>query len=213
MKYLQRVIVCLLTVSTIFAFNSFGQSSEAKKYFRKGKKFVKKEKFNAAKEQFDLMLNAGTADQEHLFLSGVSYYRSKINMENSVVLFEKALQNVPVKKDTIDELLFYTGRAYHFVDRFEEAIVFYNKYKSTLRDNKTGKLLKSEVDHYIEQCNNGTEIMASKNESVVLTKLPPSINTVYSEYVPVLSIGEDMIIFCSRKPFEGEEPIGADDYT
>lgn len=213
MKYLQRVIVCLLTVSTIFAFNSFGQSSDAKKYFRKGKKFVKKEKFNAAKEQFDLMLNAGTSDQEHLFLSGVAYYRSKINMEKSVGLFEKALQNVPAKKDTIDELLFYTGRAYHFVDRFEEAIVFYNKYKSTLRDNKTGKLLKSEVDHYIEQCNNGTEIIASKNESVVLTKLPPSINTVYSEYVPVLSIGEDMIIFCARKPFEGEEPIGADDYT
>jgi outer membrane protein OmpA-like peptidoglycan-associated protein/tetratricopeptide (TPR) repeat protein len=212
MKYLQRVIVCLLTVSTIFAFNSFGQSSDAKKYYRKGKKFVKKEKFNAAKEQFDLMLNAGTADQEHLFLSGVAYYRSKINMEKSVELFEKALQNVPIKKDTIDELLFYTGRAYHFVDRFEDAIVFYNKYKSTLRDNKTGKLLKSEVDHYIEQCNNGTEIIATKNETVVLTKLPPSINSLYAEYVPVLSIGENMIIFCVRKPLAGEEPFGPDDF-
>lgn len=207
-----RFIVCLALL-LITSFASLGQSKDAKKYFKKGKKYSKKERYNNAKEQFDLMLGAGTAKQDHLFHAGVAYYRSKINMEKSVELFETALQNVPEKKDTIPELLYYMGRAYHFVDEFEKGIQFYNLYKGTLKNNKAGKKLVAEVDHFIEQCNNGAEIIAAKNESVELTKLPPEINTTYAEYVPVISLGEDMIIFCARKPKEDEAPIGPDDYS
>jgi outer membrane protein OmpA-like peptidoglycan-associated protein/Tol biopolymer transport system component len=97
------------------------------------------------------------------------------------------------------ELLFYLGRAYHLNSKFDEAIEAFNAY---INEEPLGKNIK-EARLHIGYCNNAKSF-TQKPLPVLLQNIESPVNTPNSEYVPVISSDESMLIYTYR----GERSIG-----
>lgn len=96
------------------------------------------------------------------------------------------------------EMLYYLGRAYHLNNKFDEAIEAFNKYISV----GEGKNVK-EARLHISYCNNAKSF-TQKPLPVKLENIETPVNTANSEYVPVISSDESVLIYTYR----GERSIG-----
>jgi len=96
------------------------------------------------------------------------------------------------------ELSYYLGRAYHLNHQFDKAIEYYNEFKRRLSP-KEFAVRGKELDKYIEECENGKELLTKKTK-VFIDNLGSSINTIYPDYTPVISADEEILFFTSRRP-------------
>jgi hypothetical protein len=92
------------------------------------------------------------------------------------------------------DLAFYLGRAYHMNYKFDEGLAQLNQF--ILRKDVKPKL-KEEARRYIQYCNNGKELM-NNPVKVRISNIGPPVNTRNSEYVPVISSDESMLIYTYR---------------
>ena len=136
------------------------------------------------------------------------YLNSPTYKNKSIPYLEKAVRDV---SDNYKELsqkeahapqssYFYLARAYHLNNEFDKAIEWYKIYKRVLLQNEKKNLDDiQEMDHNIEQCNNGKELVQHP-KNIVVTNLGEGVNTPYPEYSPVVSLDEQTLIFTSRRP-------------
>ena len=96
------------------------------------------------------------------------------------------------------ELSYYLGRAYHLNHQFDKAIEYYNEFKRRLSPKEFADRGK-ELDKYIEECENGKELIKKKSK-VFIDNLGSNINTIYPDYTPVISADEEILFFTSRRP-------------
>jgi len=96
------------------------------------------------------------------------------------------------------ELSYYLGRAYHLNHQFDKAIEYYNEFKRRLSP-KEFAVRGKELDKYIEECENGKELIKKKSK-VFIDNLGSNINTIYPDYTPVISADEEILFFTSRRP-------------
>lgn len=101
------------------------------------------------------------------------------------------------------DLPYTIGKSYQYGLDFENALHFYNLYKTRLtqRAHYDGKdkVLMEEVDKSIQECIHGKELVANPgNFSIV--NIGREINSEFEDYAPVLNEKEDEIIFTSRRP-------------
>lgn len=92
-------------------------------------------------------------------------------------------------------LYYYLGRSYHANYKFEEAINYFKKFLLT----KEGKSNDAEVIRRIQISQNAIQLVLD-TVSTVIENLGPVINSKYSEYSPVITADESMLVFTSRKP-------------
>lgn len=92
-----------------------------------------------------------------------------------------------------NELLLELGKAYQFAYKFKEAISYYNK----CREKASAKLIPL-IDHYIETCENGIELI-KKPINVSFENLGKEINTKYADYYPFVTKDEKTLFFTSRR--------------
>lgn len=102
-------------------------------------------------------------------------------------------------KKNID-IPFYLGRAFMLNYKFDEAIEQFNNY---IAQKKTLPELKELAAQYIENCNNGKEFSAQP-QNVRIENIGQPVNSSASEYVPVISSDESVLIFTYR----GEKSTG-----
>jgi len=90
---------------------------------------------------------------------------------------------------------YYLARCYHLQMKFNDAIKLYQKYKTS-----NGKKLvnNSEIDRYIDISVQAKE-MINNPVDVTIENIGPAINSKYSDYVPLLSADESVLIFTSRR--------------
>lgn len=96
------------------------------------------------------------------------------------------------------ELSYYLGRAYHLNHQFDKAIENYNEFKRRLSPKEFADRGK-ELDKYIEECENGKELLTKKTK-VFIDNMGSNINTIYPDYTPVISADEEILFFTSRRP-------------
>jgi len=96
------------------------------------------------------------------------------------------------------ELSYYLGRAYHLNHQFDKAIEYYNEFKRKLSP-KEFAVRSKELDKYIEECENGKELLTKKTK-VFIDNMGSNINTIYPDYTPVISADEEILFFTSRRP-------------
>ena len=98
-----------------------------------------------------------------------------------------------------EDLDFYLGRAYHYNHRFDDAIAYYEKYDAKLDlSDDLDRMRHNEVARYLENCAVGNALLPDS----ILLKIQnagPAINSVYPDYVPVVSADESMMLFTSRR--------------
>lgn len=98
------------------------------------------------------------------------------------------------------KLTFYLGQVRHLVHQFDEAIAYFETYKNLLKKTDPAYAYNLfEANNFINQCNTGKKLI-SVPLSVEIKNLGNVINTIYPEYVPLISADEKTLIFTSRRP-------------
>ncbi len=100
------------------------------------------------------------------------------------------------------DLEYWIGKSYQYGLDFDNALLFYNRYKDRLsrKPNYAGddKIPMEMVDKSIVECMNGKEFVANPgNFSIV--NIGREINSEFEDYAPVLNEQEDEIIFTTRR--------------
>ncbi len=133
--------------------------------------------------------------------------------------FDKALaipylEFVEKQKDAPKEINYYLGRAYHYSNRFEDAMKSYQKAVATAKfDSKIG----IEPERQIAMCKAGIRLSRSPI-NVKFENMGKDINSPYSDYNPFITADESMLIYSSRRKgniggiVEGDPVITADVY-
>jgi hypothetical protein len=104
------------------------------------------------------------------------------------------------------EALFDLGRAYHFANRFDDAIRVFKQYKEKAGDRSNDK-----VEHEIEMCNNGKELV--KFPVKVSFENLREINSEFPDYYPFTTSSESFLVFTSRrKGNTGASSVEVDGY-
>src|SRR4051812_15662850 len=106
------------------------------------------------------------------------------------------LSEVEQENKKAADIDYYLGRAYMLNYKFDDAIVRFTSYM--IKDKSTPKL-KEEAGLFVENCNNGKGLVKSPID-VKITNLGEPVNSSASEYVPVTSSDESVLIFTYRGP-------------
>ena len=174
-------------------------SGKEKKFVRKGRNAYRKGEYWKAKSYYDKVTQEKPTKPQYWLETGIVYYESQVEREKSIIYFEKALELS--NQDTIPEILYYLGKAYHFNGQYEKAIEYYTLFLNEVKNSKKGMELRQEVIHEIEICNNGVDLRNKKpTKQYTVYNMGENVNSDYPDYVPVVTNQEDLILFCSRRP-------------
>ena len=115
---------------------------------------------------------------------------------------KKYLPDEPAEKHCPELAYFYLAKAYHINNDFQRAIDFFDKFKD-LPGRKNPEIIK-EIEHYKEMCFTALELM--KNPvNCTIKSLGDSVNSIYGDYSPVISVDEDVLMFTSNRKGTGGE--------
>lgn len=140
---------------------------------------------------FEILSDRHPKEMFYKFKLGISYIYKSDEKEQSIKYLSEVYQSAPGTKD----LLYYLGVAHHLNYKFDEALNYFNDYLAT-NPPVNKKVL---VNKYIENCRNG-KIMTQTKFKTEIKNLGPVINSAYSEYVPIISSDESILIFTYKGP-------------
>ena len=225
MKRLKGILVLMLM--SLLVTNSFAQSdSKLVKQADDVYDFSAKE---SAQQIYLMALEENPANVKANFMVGVIYFET-IHKPRGLKYFLKAFElnsqyNPAVLIDDFPlaepeyklSLLYYIGQAYHYSHDFDNAISYYNRYEGEIKKMYASKKISSEMmDAEVEdvkrknyECENGKEFIANPKD-VVIENIGEQINGSYSDYSPVVSADDKVLIFTSRRPGGMTEDVADD---
>jgi len=107
------------------------------------------------------------------------------------------------QEDAPEDIFYELGRAYHYGHDFQKAIIFYESYKKELIFHQEAEKNRDEVqriDRFIQMCRNGLRLVRNPLSNVQVMNLGPMVNGPYSDFSPLISKNEDILIFTSKRP-------------
>ena len=154
-----------------------------------------------ALDQFTQLYNSKPDDLYYKLMMGICLTYDPVQKGKSIDIIEQ----VKLINPEYNLVNFYLGRAYAVNYQFDKATGFFNTFlsRSTSEDDDQ-KLLSVQM---IENCRNAKEILADTIVENVVENLSSIVNSEYSEYVPVISADETVMIFTYR----GIKSLGAND--
>lgn len=196
-----------LTFLLIGLFNSYAQYIEvqdASKAFTKANNLMLNQNYQQAIKLLELADSLDPNNANIHFKLGICYLNSLNGKKKAETYLAKAVQKISLKyKDnTYKErnapsiAWFYLGQAYHFNNKFDQAIEAFNKFRefTDLKDLN----LASEINRQIEYCING-KMLSEAPVAMEVKNLGKNINSAFPEYAPVISADESVLIFTSRR--------------
>jgi outer membrane protein OmpA-like peptidoglycan-associated protein len=148
-------------------------------------------------------IGSGTNNSKISYQTGFCYYKSKDlkTQLNAIPYFEDALKEVKGLPLTI---YLEIGEMYLKNEQLDKALAHFSKYRdSTKPDPKAQAIAKRNI----ESCNNAL-IFMSAPRAVQINSFPGSVNSVYTEYNPVVSADESIMAFTALRPNTGRTRTG-----
>jgi len=219
MNHFLKLVILIFCLPLVL----FGQNGADKKFekdiYQKANEQMYEENYTGAQESYLKLLEVAPKNDLYLLETGLSYFFASTDREKSLGFFELAKQNS--RPDTLVELYYYLGRSYQLNSSFDDAISNYEKFKSFLKDNKTGREMTEEIDGYVRMCQHGqyhlnlftqnpiknsdnpikdlTKYFVNDSVYVAIENLGPKINSKYSDYTPILLNNNSYLTFTSRR--------------
>jgi outer membrane protein OmpA-like peptidoglycan-associated protein len=197
LRCIRQVIatVLFLTVSSAFAqMDSVALSNE---YYNQGIEVFGFTHRKQAAELFVLATQMNPKNAKAQLMAGQSIMLT-IRKEQSLDYFRAAWKLDP---EVDPDILYFLGQAYHYSEKFDSAILFYDRYNKglarSLRLEKSNKI--NEVNRKIFECRNAI-IYKGHPVNVKITNLSERINSEYPDYAPTISQDESLMVFTSRRP-------------
>jgi outer membrane protein OmpA-like peptidoglycan-associated protein len=189
----------------VFCVSLNAQKSDQKKKFFQAEKYYYDSLFLSALPIYEELAQKNPDNGQFAYKTGVCYLNSPTEKKKSIPFLEKACNNASTryKEGNFKEVFapvdayFFMAEALHQDYRFEEAIVYYEKFKTYVDPKDIKGLLN--LEWKIKMCNNGKELVSSPVEMIV-TNLGSNINTNWPEYSAVLSADQSTLVFTSRRP-------------
>jgi len=195
----QAIAVIILILSVGFPKSSLSQKfidpREAGGYFKDGN-------YLAAMKGYKDLLQSEPNSIEYHYKLGICYLKSNVDKGLAVQYFEWITRQS--KFD--DEVWFELGKAYHYANKFTEAIKAFNKFKE-----KASTTDKAKADKEIEECNNGIQLIRYPL-NVSFENVGKNINGPYPDYYPFVSQDESILIFTTRRPGGPSQQAEIDGY-
>ncbi len=207
MKKISTLILFLIMCTAVFAQNieftkeNFKDNKDglrdAKKNIEKGDAYFIKGTifYNWALEPYLAACKFNPSNALLNFKIGKSYLYSNYKLK-SVPHLEKALSLNPFVDPEIHLLL---GKAYHLDMQFDKAIEELKLFQKSLTKKADLAVYSGRINKQIEECIIGKE-MVKKPIRVFIDNVGPEINSQYTDYGPVISADESMMLFTSRRP-------------
>ncbi|NQY68167.1 MAG: PD40 domain-containing protein, partial [Flavobacteriales bacterium] len=157
-------------------------------------KHFKKQEFNKALPLFLKVLQEDSLNAKTNLNIGICKINSKKNRKGCSAFLLKAAELGDL------EAILYLGKAYHYEMKFHEAIEAYREYLSipAISTNNLKDFTDQEVERLIDQSNYADELVSDPLNAQISNL--GWANTRYSDYAPVISADESILIFTSRRP-------------
>lgn len=199
------LICCTLLFSLASQFNAQGQK-EFEKVLIMGEGeddlmadanyFFDKGNYAAATHMFEKLFMHFQGRFEYKHRLGICYTYTPSKTDLALTLLEEIYEEDP----TAEDVLYYLGKSYHLNHRFDDALTTFKKAKE---EGAMTAEQEEHVERLIINCNNGKEIIKTPVD-IVIENLGPPVNSKGSEYVPVISSDESVLIFT----YKGERSLG-----
>jgi outer membrane protein OmpA-like peptidoglycan-associated protein len=188
---------CFLTI-LIFNFISLYSQNEIKekKLLKKARKDLVNERYDQAREKYLKLINIKPNDVVYNFETGLTYYFDNKEKLKSIPFFENAINNT--KEDTIPQLFYYMGMAYHYQGKIDLSNTYLNIFRNyILTKTSDGRELVQHIEQIEENNYNHKKTDSVPNYKIVnLT----GINSPYPDYAPILTPNKNYLVFTSRRP-------------
>lgn len=169
----------------------------SEEYYKMGMEVFDYSHRKQATEMFMLATQANPKSAKAQFMTGRSIMLT-IRKEQSLEYFKKAYQLDP-KIDP--DILYYLGQAYHYSEKFDSALLLYNRYNRLLARSldydKSKKI--NEVNRKIFECNNA-KIIKAQPVDVTIAHLNDKVNSEWPDYAPTINADETFMVFTTRRP-------------
>ncbi len=154
--------------------------------------------FDDIREVLVQAANFDTTNIKANFEAGHMHLKT-IGKDRAVKYFMRIYRQDP---DYRFDLEYWIANSYHFGLDFDNALIFYNRYKDKLSKRPTyagkDKVDMKDVERRIQECGWGKEFVANPG-AFSIKNIGREINSDGYDYGPVISEKEDEIIFTSRR--------------
>lgn len=154
------------------------------------KDFFEKKNYSAAIKVYTLLLKKEPDNVEYNHKIAQCYLLSNSIKAKAIPHLEFIIK----QEKYADEVWLDLGRAYHFGNRFDEAINAYTKYKAKIKDKKEIE----KIDRLIEQCHNGKELVKHPL-NVTFENLGKNVNSEFPDFYPIVTKDESILYFTTRR--------------
>ncbi|MCC6251916.1 MAG: OmpA family protein [Bacteroidia bacterium] len=132
---------------------------------------------------------------------------------NAKDYFEKAYK---LDNNVAPDIHYWIGMGYHLINDWDKSRKEYEKHKEYVLTTKNNEKELKKINKRLEEVSIG-EKMVKKPVRVKIENLGPEINSPYTDYGPIISADEDVLMFTSRRPGttagpEGDKDESIDEY-
>ncbi|MBE7441432.1 MAG: PD40 domain-containing protein [Flavobacteriales bacterium] len=191
-NYLQLLLLMFLTTSSLMAQNKLSSKDE-KELLKKAESYYYDEELQnipKALEYFQELAKNKPEDPYYRLMEGICY----THFRNKKELALSKLLEVKQKNPSFNEVNYYLARAYAVNKEFDKAIETYELYMSS---TEVAEEQKAKARQNIIYCQNAKKF-TSDSLVVDIVNIGAPINTEHSEYVPVITSDETVLIFTYR---------------
>ncbi len=210
----------LLTISLllIITFNVSAQDDkkltkkEAKVMEEKADLNFEEKNYIEALDQFTQLYNYKPSDLYYKLMMGICYTYDPAQKHKAIEIIEQ----VKITNPEYNLCNFYLGKAYAVNYEFDKAVNLFNMFLTRATEEDGSQ--KGLAAQMIENCKNAKEILADTITQNIVENIKYPINSQYSEYVPVISADESVMIYTyrgikSKGADEIEQSMGSEAYT
>lgn len=196
--------IILIAFSFLLLTNCFSQGTMKTRKWRKSEKdsllkaqtLFQEENYLLALPIFEKIEQNHPKELYLKYVVGIAgLYRSDVHqksLEYLTIVYEKNKKAAGIRYDL--------ARANHFNYKFDEALLLLEEY---LKDKKLTEKERKDAEQLIQYCNNGKILVAAPVDAKI-ENIGDILNTVGSEYVPVVSSDESVIIYT----YTGDQSVG-----
>lgn len=181
-RHLHSILILFSFLGTGFL---FAQETEAQ-LKSKADQFFLKQDFVAATPAYLQLLALQPRSPEYNYKYGTCLLYNSRKKQDAIKYLEFATANSSIDP----EAFYFMGKAYHLTYQFDEAIRFFNLYKSSVNGKFRTDL---EVDLQISMCENGKRLLKNITDIIVLDKKEYASNTFYKLY-DLTDFGGDILV-------------------
>ena len=195
-----KTVLRLLTISLLLIITINTNAQESKKLTKKEAKVIgekadlnfEEKNYMDALDQFTQLYNYKPSDLYYKLMMGICLTYDPAQKEKAIEVIEQVKMTNP----EYNLCNFYLAKAYAVNYEFDKAVNLFNMFltRATVEDAAQ----KGIASQMIQNCKNAKEILADTIAQNVIENMKYPINSQYSEYVPVISADESVMIFTYR---------------